>query len=41
MYELEPQLITNLFDRNREKQRVVRYEDIPAPLRNADVVGRR
>lgn len=35
MYELEPQLITNLYDRNREKQRVVRYEDIPAALRNA------
>ena len=35
MYELEPQLITNLNDRKREKQRVVRYEDIPAPLRNA------
>ena len=35
MYELEPQLITNLYDRKREKQRVVRYEDIPANLRNA------
>jgi penicillin-binding protein 1B len=35
MYELEPQLITNLYDRNREKQRVVRYEDIPPVLRNA------
>jgi penicillin-binding protein 1B len=35
MYELEPQLITNLNDRKREKQRVVRYEDIPAALRNA------
>jgi penicillin-binding protein 1B len=35
MYELEPQLITNLYDRNREKQRVVRYEDIPASLKNA------
>ncbi len=35
MYELEPQLITNLYDRNREKQRVVRYEDIPANLKNA------
>jgi len=34
-YELEPQLITNLHDRKREKQRVVRYEDIPASLRNA------
>jgi penicillin-binding protein 1B len=35
MYELEPQLITNMHDRKREKQRVVRYEDIPANLRNA------
>lgn len=35
IYELEPQLLTNLFDRNREKQRVVRYEDIPVVLRNA------
>jgi penicillin-binding protein 1B len=35
LYELEPQLITNLSDRNREKQRVVHYEDIPPYLRNA------
>jgi len=35
LYELEPQLITNLSDRNREKQRVVHYDDIPAVLRNA------
>ena len=35
LYELEPQLITNLYDRNREKQRVVHYDDIPAVLRNA------
>src|SRR3954470_22165106 len=35
MYEMEPQLITNLYDRKREKQRVARYEDIPASLRNA------
>ncbi|MDE3198473.1 MAG: PBP1A family penicillin-binding protein, partial [Acidobacteriota bacterium] len=35
MYELEPQLITNLTDRKREKQRIVHYEDIPANLRNA------
>lgn len=34
-YELEPQLVTNLHDRNREKQRLVRYEDIPPLLRNA------
>ncbi len=35
LYELEPQLITNLYNSNREKQRVVRYEDIPPVLRNA------
>jgi penicillin-binding protein 1B len=35
LYELEPQLITNMHDRNREKQRVVHYEDIPPVLRNA------
>jgi penicillin-binding protein 1B len=35
LYELEPQLITNLYDRNRQKQRVVHYDDIPAVLRNA------
>jgi penicillin-binding protein 1B len=35
LYELEPQLVTNLYDRNREKQRIVRYEDIPPVLRNA------
>ena len=35
LYELEPQLITNLHDRNREKQRVVHYEDIPPVLRNS------
>jgi len=35
LYELEPQLITNLYNSNREKQRVVHYEDIPAVLRNA------
>jgi penicillin-binding protein 1B len=34
-YDLEPQLVTNLHDRNREKQRLVRYEDIPPLLRNA------
>jgi penicillin-binding protein 1B len=35
LYELEPQLITNLYNANREKQRVVHYEDIPPVLRNA------
>ena len=34
-YELEPQLVTNLHDRNREKQRLVRYDDIPVLLRDA------
>ncbi|MGI8991507.1 MAG: penicillin-binding protein 1A [Bryobacteraceae bacterium] len=34
-YELEPQLITNLYDRNREKRRIVKYADIPEVLRNA------
>jgi penicillin-binding protein 1B len=31
-YLLEPELITNLFDRNREKRRVVKYNDIPKVL---------
>ena len=34
-YELEPQLVTNLHDSRREKQRLVRYEDIPPILREA------
>jgi penicillin-binding protein 1B len=34
-YELEPLLITNLYDRNREKRRYVKYADIPPVLRNA------
>jgi len=28
-YTLEPELITNLFDRNREKRRLVLFQDIP------------
>jgi len=28
-YQLEPQLITNLSDRNREKRRIVKFNDIP------------
>ncbi|MDQ6707824.1 MAG: penicillin-binding protein 1A, partial [Acidobacteriota bacterium] len=32
-YDLEPQLITNLYDRNREKRRIVKYADIPDVLR--------
>jgi penicillin-binding protein 1B len=34
-YELEPLLITNLFDKSREKRRLIRYEDIPKVLRDA------
>jgi penicillin-binding protein 1B len=34
-YELEPQLVTNLHDRNREKQRLLRYEDIPPIVKDA------
>ncbi|MBI3665876.1 MAG: PBP1A family penicillin-binding protein [Acidobacteria bacterium] len=35
LYELEPQLITNLFDKSREKRRLVRFEDIPKVVVNA------
>jgi penicillin-binding protein 1B len=34
-YEVEPQLITNLFDKTREKRRLINYEDIPKVLRDA------
>jgi penicillin-binding protein 1B len=34
-YQLEPQLITNLYDRNREKRRLVQYSEIPAVLVHA------
>jgi len=34
-YQLEPQLITNLFDRNREKRRLVKFDDIPQVLIDA------
>ena len=34
-YQLEPQLITNLFDRNREKRRLVKFADIPRVLIDA------
>jgi len=30
--EIEPELITNLFDSSREKRRAVRYEDLPPVL---------
>ncbi len=35
LYELEPELITNLFDKSREKRRLIRFEDIPKVLVNA------
>jgi penicillin-binding protein 1B len=31
-YSLEPELITNLFDSNREKRRLVRFQDLPKNL---------
>jgi penicillin-binding protein 1B len=34
-YEVEPLLITNLFAKNREKRRLVNYEEIPKVLRDA------
>src|SRR6266404_3039696 len=34
-YDLEPQVVTNLFDHARSKRRLVLYEDIPANLVNA------
>ncbi len=34
-FQLEPQLITNLFDRNREKRRIAKYADIPKVLIDA------
>lgn len=36
-YTLEPELITNLYDRNREKRRLVKFHDIPKVLVNAIV----
>ncbi|MBV9770441.1 MAG: PBP1A family penicillin-binding protein [Bryobacterales bacterium] len=36
-YILEPELISNLFDKNREKRRLVKYEDIPPVLVHAVV----
>jgi len=36
-YELEPQIITNLFDRSREKRRLIKFEDLPPHLVNAVV----
>ncbi len=34
-YLLEPELISNLFDKNREKRRLVKYEDVPPILLHA------
>lgn len=34
-YLLEPEVITTLFDRNRSKRRLVRYQDLPPALVNA------
>ncbi len=34
-YTLEPALLSTLFDKNREKRRLVRYEDIPPVLTHA------
>jgi penicillin-binding protein 1B len=34
-FQLEPQLITNLYDRNREKRRLVKYDTIPPVLVHA------
>jgi penicillin-binding protein 1B len=34
-YLLEPELITNLFDKQRQKRRIVKYEDIPDVMKNA------
>ncbi|HTV58642.1 MAG TPA: PBP1A family penicillin-binding protein [Verrucomicrobiae bacterium] len=35
MAQIEPELITNLFDSSREKRRVVRYDDIPKNMIDA------
>jgi penicillin-binding protein 1B len=35
IYQLEPELISNLFDRQRQKRRVVHYSDIPRVLVDA------
>ena len=34
-YEIEPLLITNLFDKDREKRRLIQYQDVPKILRDA------
>jgi penicillin-binding protein 1B len=35
IYRLEPELITNLFDKKREKRRIVKFDDIPPEMKNA------
>lgn len=35
VYELEPELITNLFDKDRSKRRLYRYDEFPPVLVNA------
>jgi penicillin-binding protein 1B len=37
VYQMEPELVTNLFDRQRQKRRLVRYEDLPKRLVEAVV----
>ncbi len=34
-YAMEPMWVTNLFDKTREKRRVIQYEDVPKVLRDA------
>lgn len=34
-YLLEPELITNLFDKQRQKRRIVKYDEIPDVMKNA------
>ena len=36
-YQLEPELVTNIFDRSRQKRRMARYEDLPKYLVQAVV----
>ena len=35
IYQLEPELMTNLFDKKREKRRIVHFNDIPKSMVNA------
>ena len=37
VYQLEPELVTNLFDRKREKRRLVKFTDIPTVMVHAIV----